>query len=382
MKRVLIILAIFISINNIYAQKKNIIVRLASKFFSSDTTKHNSFLPVPIFGYTQEAGVEFGAAGIYSFYVDPTDSIIRASQIYGLAFTSTKGVSQVLGRGDIWSKGNKWHHIYEARFSNIPFNFYGLGSNTLKADEDLVVQNRWRINAEIEKRLSKSYYPGVGIEFESLNFKDRELGGIFDSENQANLFDKDGGRYAFLKVTQLLDTRNSNTYTTKGFFGRVRFGYAPDFFGGNNFSGTLFTADTRYFQSLSKKLTLGSQLFYETISSNKEIPFYMLRQMGSDQVMRGYYLGRYRDRNYLAMQAELRYRIIDRFGLVAFGGGGSVYKNGFLPQRDLKPNYGVGARIFFDLDKSIALRVDYAWGEKPINENRIKGLYISLGEAF
>ncbi len=363
--------------NYSFAQKK-----ILAKLFSSDTTRHNSFLPVPIFGYTQEAGFEFGAAGIYSFYVDKTDSTIRASQIYGVAFTSTKGVSQISSKGDIWSRGNKWHQIYEARFSNIPFNFYALGSNTLKADEDLVVQKRLRFNVEVEKQLTKSYYPGIGFEFESLSFKDKELGGVFDLENQANLVDKDGGKYAFFKITQLLDTRNSNTYTTKGFYGRIRYGYAPDFFGGNNFTGDFLTADARYFKSLSKKLTLGTQLFYETINSKQAIPFYMLRQMGNDQVMRGYYIGRYRDKNYMALQAELRYRIIDRFGLVAFGGGGSVYKNGFLPQRDLKPNYGLGARIFFDLDKSIALRVDYAWGEKPINEKRITGLYISLGEAF
>ncbi|OAQ41651.1 hypothetical protein A5893_00635 [Pedobacter psychrophilus] len=359
------------------AQKK-----IIDKLFSSDTTRHNSFLPVPLIGFSQEAGFEFGAVGIYSFYVDKTDKTIRASQIYGVAFTSTKGVSQLSGKGDIWSKGNKWHSLYEARFSNIPFNFYGLGSATKKDDEDLIVQTRWRVGAEIEKQLTKFYYPGIGVEFESLNFKDKEIGGIFDLENQATLNDKDGGRYSFLKITQLLDTRNSNTYTTKGFYGRFRYGYAPDFFGGNNFSGNLFTTDLRYFKALNKNLVLANQAFYEAIRSNKDIPFYMLRQMGNDQIMRGYYLGRYRDKNYMALQTELRYRIIPRLGMVAFGGVGAVYNNGFLPKENLKPSYGIGARAFFDLDKSLALRLDYAWGEKPTGENRISGLYISLGESF
>jgi hypothetical protein len=377
MKKILLIIIAALFTSSSFAQKK-----LLGKLFSSDTTRHNSFLPVPILGYTQEAGFEFGAVGIYSFYIDKTDSIIRASQIYGVAYTSTKGVSQISSRGDIWSKGNKWHSLYEAKFSNTPFNFYGLGSNTLKKDEDLLVQTRWRAGAEIEKRLTKFYYPGVGFEIESLHFKDKEAGGIFDLENQANLIDKDGGRYALLKITQLLDTRNSNTYTTKGFYGRFRFGYAPDFFGGNNFNGSLFTTDLRYFKAINKKLILGNQLFYEAVTSKKEIPFYMLRQMGNDQIMRGYYLGRYRDKNYMALQTELRYRIIDRLGMVAFGGVGSVYNKGFLPQQNFKPSYGLGARVFFDLEKNLALRVDYAWGEKPVNENRIKGLYISLGESF
>ena len=362
---------------NVYAQKK-----ILEKLFSSDTTRHNSFLPVPIFGYTQEAGFEFGAAGIYSFYVDKADTIIRASQVYGVAYTSTKGVSQISARGDIWSKKNKWHHLYEARFTNTPFNFYGIGNQTLKADEDLITQKRYRFNAEIERQLTKSYYPGLGVEFESLNFKDREAGGIFDTESQAPLFDKDGGRFLLLKITQLLDTRNSNTYTTKGFYTRLRYGFAPDLFGGNNFTGNLFTADARYFYTPTKKLTIGSQLFYETISSKNEIPFYLLRQLGNDQIMRGYYLGRYRDRNYLALQAELRLRLIDRFGLVAFGGAGSAYGKDANVVQNLKPNYGIGTRIFFDLDKSLALRLDYGWGEKPTGEKRISGLYISLGESF
>lgn len=377
MKKTLFTLLLFTLTSSAFSQKK-----IIQKLFSSDTTRHNSFLPVPIFGYTQEAGVEFGAAGIYSFYIDKNDTTIRASQIYGVAYTSTKGVSQISARGDVWSRQNKWHYIGEARFSNIPFNFYGLGDETLRANEDLIIQKRYRINAEVERELAKSYYPGIGFEFESLNFRDEEIGGIFDTENQAPLVDKDGGRFLFLKITQLLDTRNSNTYATKGFYGRLRYGYAPNLFGGNNFNGNLFTADARYFYTPTKKLTIASQLFYEGISSKNQIPFYQLRQLGNDQIMRGYYLGRYRDRNYLAVQAEMRFRIIERFGLVGFGGAGSAYGKDVSVTTNLKPNYGIGARVFFDLDKSLALRVDYGWGEKPTGEKRISGLYISLGEAF
>ena len=103
---------------NAFSQKK-----IIQKLFSSDTTKHNSFLPIPIFGFSQEAGFSFGAAGIYSFYLDKKDTIIRASQIYGVAYTSTKGVTQLSMKADIWTRQNKWHHLGEVKFSNVPFNF-------------------------------------------------------------------------------------------------------------------------------------------------------------------------------------------------------------------------------------------------------------------
>ncbi|QEK52961.1 hypothetical protein FYC62_15745 [Pedobacter aquae] len=373
MKKILLLFLLGLSLNG-FSQKK-----LIDKFFSPDTNRHNSFLPVPVIAYTQEAGFEFGGAGLYSFYLDKTDSLIRPSQLYGLAYTSTKGQSQVSIRSDLWSRGNKWHHLYDARFYNLPFNFYGVGDATLRSNEDKLIQRRFRLNAEVERQLAKSYYPGLGVEFESQSFRDVELGGFY---NNTPFFDKDGGNFILFKITQLIDTRNTNIYTTKGFFTRLRYGYAPDFFKQQQFEGTLFTLDSRYFYTPHKKFTIAAQGFMEAVSSKREIPFYMLRQMGNDQIMRGYYMGRYRDENYAAIQAEIRFRPVDRFGLVAFGGTGTVYaKNNFSVNR-LKPNYGIGGRFFFDLDKSLALRVDYGFGEKPLGEKRNSGLYISLGESF
>jgi outer membrane translocation and assembly module TamA len=108
----------------------------------------------------------------------------------------------------------------------------------------------------------------------------------------------------------------------------------------------------------------------------------MMSQLGGDQIMRGYYLGRYREANLLAAQAELRFRPGPRFGIAAFAGGGNVYPTGMSAFRNLKPNYGAGIRYFFDVEKSMSLRLDYGMGEKPAGEKRISGFYISLGESF
>lgn len=374
MRKTIISFSLCLLVITSFAQSK-----LVDKFFSPDTGRHNSFVPLPVLGYNQEAGFQYGAIGLYSFYLDKADPVIRPSQFYALAYTSTKGQSQVSLKTDIWSKANKWHHIYEARFYNLPFNFYGVGGKTILANEDRITQKRFRFNAEVEKQLTKSYYPGLGVEFESLSIHDNELGGIYET---GNFTDKNGGKFLMFKITQLLDTRNTNTYTTKGFYARMRFGYAPDLFKGENFKGTYTTLDGRYFASPSSKVVLAAQVFYESLSSNKAIPFYMLRQVGNDQLMRGYYTGRYRDNNYIAMQAELRYRFIERLGIVAFGGTGSVYGQEKFAVKNIKPNYGIGGRFFFDLDKSLSIRLDYGVGEKPPGEQRISGFYISLGESF
>jgi hypothetical protein len=357
-------------------------LKLIEKLFPSDTTRHNSFIPLPVFGYSQESGFQFGAVGLYSFYIDKKDLNIRPSQLYGVAYTSTKGQSQISIKSDLWSRKNKWHHIYEARYYKLPMNFYGIGSETFLADKDRITQKKMRFNAEIERAITPNYYPGIGIEFEHQSFKDIETGGIFETSNQ--LYAKDGGKYMLFKISQMVDTRNNTTYTEKGFYTRLRYGFAPDLFGGDNFTGSLFTVDSRYFKSLGKKVVFANQFVLESLTSNKskEVPLYMLRQMGNDQLMRGYYQGRYRDQHYLAFQSELRYRFVDRFGIVAFGGVGSVHGQENFSTNNLKPNYGIGGRFFFDLEKKISIRIDYGMGEKPPGEKRISGLYISLGESF
>ncbi len=354
-------------------------LKLIDKVFPADTGRRNSFMPLPALSYNQEAGFVFGAVGLYSFYIDKKDPIIRPSQFYALAYTSTKGQSQIAVKTDIWSKKNKWHHLYSVQRYNLPFNFYGVGNNTLLANEDRIKQVKTRLNAESERFLAENYYAGLGAEFESHSFSDKEAGGIYDT---GNFFDKDGGKFLIFKISQLYDTRNSNTYTTKGFYARLRYGYAPDFFGGDNFSGSFYAADIRNFTPLHKKVVFGTKLHVEGLDSKSPIPFYAKRQMGNDEVMRGYYQGRYRANNYIALQSEIRYRFMDRFGIVAFGGFGNVddkFSNIFS---HLKPNYGIGGRFFFDLDKSLAVRFDYGIGEKPTGEKRISGFYVSLSEAF
>lgn len=354
--------------------------KIINKVFSDDTTRHNSFLPVPLFGYSQEAGLTLGAAGIYSFYTHKNDTVTKASQAYGVLGFSTKGRVQISLKTDVWAAHNKYHYITEAKFLNQPFNFYGIGNQTQKADEDKINLKRFRLNGELERRVARHFYLGGGAEYENLRFRDKEAGGIYSSA--PNLVDRDGGEFLFLKATSFFDSRDNVPYPNKGFYARLQYGYAPNFFGSPNFEGSLLNADLRAFHSFSQSFKLALNATYEGLLSNNAVPFYLLRQLGNDQFMRGYYSGRFRDENLLTSQVELRYRPIPRFGLTAFGGTGKVFGQQSFADSQFKPTYGLGARFFFDLEKGLALRFDYALGEKPAGEKRISGFYISLGEAF
>lgn len=361
---------------NALAQKKLIERYLSNK---TDSTRKPSFMPVPILRYSQEIGLEFGAGLLYSTYVDKKDLSNRSSNFAGIVSVSTKGQYNVSLKGDIWTKMNKHHFITEVRLKRMPFDFYGLGNQTLEADTDRLVQGSVKVAIEAEKRFSPDMYTGFSIGFENYHFTDKETGGIFTTDQ--SILHKVGGSVIYAGLSQTFDTRNSNNYTTKGMMAKVSLQYAPDLWGGENFTGTLLKVNIRNFWSLSPKFVLGLNGLFHTVQG-KNTPFYLLPQMGNDEMMRGYYSGRYRDRNLFAGQAELRYRYNNRFGAVLFGGTGQVFANGGFGIEDFKPSYGAGGRYFFDPEKGLSVRLDYGIGEKRVNEKRQTGFYISLAEAF
>ncbi|MFA4867174.1 MAG: BamA/TamA family outer membrane protein [Pedobacter sp.] len=371
------ICTIFVLIaTNALGQKKLIERYLSNK---TDSSRRASFMPVPILRYSQEIGFEFGAGLLYSTYLDRKDLSNRSSNFSGLVSVSTKGQYNVSLKSDIWSKQNKYHYISEVRFKRMPFDFYGIGNETQDANKDRLVQSSVKVVIEAEKKVSPNMYTGLSIGFENYHFNDQEIGGIFT--NDQSILHKTGGSVFYAGISQTYDTRNSNNYTTKGLMAKLSLQYAPDFWGGENFTGALIKANVRNFWSLSPKLVLGVNGLFHSIQG-KTPPFYLLPQMGNDEMMRGYYTGRYRDRNLLAAQAELRYRYNNRFGAAVFGGGGQVFENGGFAIKNFKPSYGAGGRYFFDPEKGLSVRLDYGIGEKRANEKRQTGFYISLAEAF
>jgi outer membrane translocation and assembly module TamA len=372
---------IFIAFAILFTLNGNAQMKLIKKLLSDekDTTRKASFMPLPVFGYAQETGFEFGVGGMYSFYADKKDTTNRSSNIFSTASISTKKTFNFSLRGDYWSKGNTYHIIPLLRFKKMPFDFYGVGNNTAEINKDRLEQTQLKILFDLEKKLMKNAYTGVSLGFENYTFKDKVAGGLF--ETNPAIKGKTGGTVLFVGVSQSYDTRNTNNYTTKGFFGRVTYQYAPDLFGGDNFTGSQISLNLRNFWPIGKKFVFAVQGLYNIIQSNNT-PFYLVPQMGTDEMMRGYYNGRYRDENLLAAQAEIRFRYNSRFGGVVFGGTGTVWGQSKFDTDQFKPNYGGGLRYFFDPAKGLSVRLDYGIGEKKPNEKRQTGFYISMAEAF
>lgn len=375
----LILIIMGLSTPKLRAQENdNFVKKLIKKFVSSekDSTRSGSFVVLPAVGYAQETGFEYGIAGTYNFYMDKNNFDSRTSNVTLIGTLTTKKQKNIKLNTDLWTKNNDYHIMTELRFRDWPFNFYGIGNDTWKDDEDYLDQKLYRIKLDGEKKIASNLYAGLNVNYENFKFQDIEPGGIFES---TNVYGKTGGQYLALGVSALYDNRNNTTYTTEGFYARLKYAYAPKFFTKEDFTGSQLEVDVRGFHPLSDKLSLAAQGLYRG-SYGENVPFYVLRDLGGDMSMRGYYLGRYKDKNYLTAQAEIRYRFHPRVGITGFVGTGSTFSKEINMR--LLPSYGAGLRYFFSLEHNSSIRFDYSFGEKRPGEKKQSGFYLSISEAF
>ena len=377
-RALIFIFSCFISAQTYAQNNPGLIAKIKQKYLSSqsDSSRSGSLMILPAFAYAQETGAEFGIASTYNFYMDKKDMQSRTSNVTFMATLTSNKQKNIKLNTDIWTHHNMYHILSELRYRDWPFNFYGLGNSTLQADEDYLGQKLSRIKLDVERKISHKTYAGLNILYEHFKISDIEAGGILETDD---IRGKTGGQYLAFGGSFLIDGRDFTTYSTKGFFLRAKYAYAPPFWKGDHFSGSLAELDSRFFYSPLSNLTIATQALYRG-TLGKQAPFYVYRDLGGDSSMRGYYLGRYKDKNYTTAQAELRYRIIPRFGIVAFGGLGSTFSEQYSFRT--VPTYGGGLRYFFSLEHLSTVRLDYAVGEKRPGEKQQSGFYLSLSEAF
>jgi hypothetical protein len=345
--------------------------------FEKDSSRRSSIIPLPVLSIAPETGVEAGGSVLYSFYTDTLNRRTRVSNVFAYGTLTTKGQSRINLSTSYWVPDNTYHYTASIGYINFPVDFYGVGGDTKKADAERISQKRFRLNVAGEKRFGDYIY--VGFVAGGYNYTFGSTGnGIF--EHDPAVQDQDGGALVYAGPSFIFDSRNNNTYTTKGILLTSNFSFNQGILANNNYRGGILSVEYSQYISLAKRLVLGIDIYDNSLIGGQS-PFYLMPEMGSDELMRGYYNGRYRDRNYAASQAELRYRLSDRFGVVGFAGTGTVFHDA-QSFNNFKPNYGCGLRYFFDVEKGLSIRMDYGIGEKLPNESRQSGFYIGLGEAF
>ena len=171
----------------------------------------------------------------------------------------------------------------------------------------------------------------------------------------------------------VFDTRDNEMNPGSGWLADFRANFAEHSFGSDT-SYQTFTLSVNHYGRLGPGV-LALRAF--ACGASDHTPLFDLCLYGNGADLRGYEIGRYRDRAMFATQAEYRIPLGGRFGAVAFAGTGKVASSfGELRNELWLPSLGVGLRWLASPRARVNLSLDLARGRDETSG------YIYVREAF
>ncbi len=326
--------------------------------------------PIPFLKPTFGWGVAIGAAYIYQPLQDQTNAPPWITGIGG--FYSANG-SWGIGAGHKMNLGeDRWRLLFGGGYADLNYEFFGIGSEAGNAGRSVALNQRvGGGKVEVLRQVTGDWY--AGVRYLAGNSRTRLDSGITNIPSAMNLnADELSANIAALGLHVQRDSRDSQFYPTRGSLLDVEAQFFDNAFG-SDFTFQAYEVRYNKYVSLATNHVVALRGFGRFTSGR--VPFFALCSFGTGGDLRGYTPGRYRDKMMLAAQAEYRWRMTERFGVVAFAGIGGV-----APAIDefgtLLPSGGVGARYVLAKKNNVSLRFDAAWGK---NEH---ALYFGIGEAF
>jgi hypothetical protein len=336
--------------------------------------KHNGIFITPLFSYAPETRVAYGASMITYFRTDKNDSVGRPSVLHPFIGHTQNHQSFNENQFLLFFKKEKYYSYGDLSFFNFPYRFYGVGNNNLRTYHENYQARFFRVRINLLRRIFKKLYGGIKINFDKYKITNIVHGGQLDRNSPSGIKGCEGGINSGIGPMLLFDSRDNIFSTTKGSFIELASVFNSKFTG-SNYKYQYFSLDARKFKSFRGNHILAFQGYVNFIHGNA--PFYQLALMGGSRRMRGYYEGRYRDKNLALMQIEYRSPFLWRIGFATFGGLGIVYHSKVeINSNNIKPSYGGGLRFRLDKKEKLNLRFDIAFGYKSV------GYYFMLNEAF
>ena len=336
---------------------------------TKEKTSGLAFLPVIY--YTPETKLAFGAGGLYYFRLTEDKTVDRPSNIGFIAvYTQRKQLSFELNPDFYLGKG--YHIQTTLQYSAFPDYFYGIGNSTAEEMKEPFTSRFWKLSVEALKQVYRSLNLGFVYFFDQTQLTDVEEAPLLAA---GDIPGSAGGTASGLGYFMTYDSRNSIFFPTKGSFHQFSAASSGRAVG-SDFTFNRYNLELRKYLALSTAHTLAFQtrLLFQTGAP----PFWRLGLLGGEESMRGYYLGRYRDKNMMAFQVEYRWvPVFWRLGLAAFAGVGDVADRvGRFDPGNFKYSYGLGLRFVFDPKQRLHLRLDFGFGKGT------SGVYFTAGEAF
>ncbi len=377
MKQMICFLAILFSLNHpgITATPQSSDSSQALEKIEILKSRHTRIRIFPYAFYTPETSLAFGLGGIVTFYTSESVAL-RPSKLSLSAYYSTNRQYEFALTPQVYLLSNQLFLSTDLILGYNVERFYGIGNDTPDAGtEEYTANTRGAM---------------FNLQFPPLIFikaSRSKTGFLYDYQHYAikdyldnpyllsmKIPGQQGGILSGAGFIWSWDNRNSIFYPTSGGYHQVTaLFYSKEL--GSDYNFNRYKVDIRQYFTLEASHIVAVQLYASFIP--QDAPFYALSKLGGQQIMRGYYEGRFRDKNLMAGQVEYRSPFWRRLGFVAFAGLGEVSnKISRFEMRTVKYSMGIGLRFLLAPEEKVNLRADLGIGKHT------RGIYFGVEEAF
>ena len=336
--------------------------------------------------YTPEASLGVGGAVLASFRMNRNDTVSQRSFIPAGVNVSLNGTIVVAGAGTLFFNENKFRIYLKYAYRNEPAHYYGRGmhaaEHTLRSDSTTEYhRNYFQFFPSLVWEVRPHVYVGGLVD---LNYtKSYEINPVMALDPYFNKYKPSYFNAGVGGLVQY-DSRDDVASPTRGKLLSANVKLYGKYLGGA-YNYEMVELEYRQFVNVFRpRSTLGWVV--KTQSAFGDVPFSELPSFGSPFDLRGYYMGKYRDKSMAYSIVEYRHMcgspekyksgsFWSKCGYVIWGGAGTIGES-VKNWNKVKFNYGVGFRFQMQPGKNFRVDVGKEPGQKGFQ------FYMNMTEAF
>lgn len=336
--------------------------------------------------YTPEASFGVGGAVLASFKMNKRDTISQRSFLPVGLNLSVNGTIVVAGAGTFFFNENKFRIYANYGYRNEPAHYYGIGieeaDNTLRSDSTTKYHRSYfQLYPRFVWEIRPNFYVGGLFDLNFTNTTD-----INSEMAEDPYFLKYKSKYLNVGIGGLVqyDTRDDVATPSRGLLLSSNFKLFGKYLGGA-YNYEILELEYRQFKNIFRPRSTLAWIAKTQIGFG-DIPYSELPTFGSPFDLRGYYIGKYRDKSMAYGIVEYRHMLgsMEKYksgnfwakcGFVVWGGTGTVGETPF-DWNKWKFNFGAGIRFQMQPGKNFRLDIGKGVGESGVQ------VYMNMTEAF
>ncbi|HVZ55644.1 MAG TPA: BamA/TamA family outer membrane protein [Chitinophagaceae bacterium] len=333
--------------------------------------KHQ-LLALPVISRSIETDWGFGGAASYTFHLSGRDSFTRTSNMQAVSYYTLKRQFLAALDGTIYFPKEKYILSSHLSYSYYPDQFWGIGRKTPERGKEPYSFRQCYVYLHGQRLIAHQVFLGLIYSYQNLIGLRYRPGGLFD---QQQVTGRTPYHVSGLGFSLSYDRRNNTFAPDHGELLLVSFSHYDKLLA-SDFRYANLILDFRKYWPVFRRQVLAAQAY--GFFNSGLVPFMSLASLGGSETMRGYYDGRFRDKNLIVLQTEYRFPVWWRFGAVLFAGAGDVaHRLDNFNLLNLKYSGGAGIRFAVRPREKMNIRLDYG-----IGQGRQNGFYLQFGEAF